>query len=98
MTSVLSVSLVIFFSFSIPLQQRLENSVTALKYINLELGDIQISSTTRYFICFYFVVLGYIVVIVLPLDPKICGFKPSRRRWYFNGDKKSVALLPSEGK
>jgi hypothetical protein len=34
---------------------------------------------------------------VLATGPEVRGFKPSRGRWIFKGDIKSVARLPSEG-
>jgi hypothetical protein len=36
---------------------------------------------------FPLVVLGGVLVIVLSAGPKVGGFKPSRGRWIFNGDK-----------
>jgi hypothetical protein len=41
-------------------------------------------------------VLGDVVVSVLAISPKCCQFKPDRGRYIFNGNKKSVARLPSE--
>jgi hypothetical protein len=32
------------------------------------------------------VVLGGVMFIVLIIGPKVCGFKPGRGRWIFNGD------------
>jgi hypothetical protein len=34
-----------------------------------------------------YVALGGLVVTVLAIGPKFCGFKPSRGRWPFKGDE-----------
>jgi hypothetical protein len=33
------------------------------------------------------VVLGGVMVSVLAIGPKVCGFNPGRGRWIFKGDK-----------
>jgi hypothetical protein len=43
------------------------------------------------------IALGGLVFVVLAVGFEIHCFKPSRGRWIYKGDKKSVARLPSEG-
>jgi hypothetical protein len=49
-------------------------------------------------VCVFLFVLGSVVVSVLAIGPKVCGFEPGRGQWIVNDDKNPQHAIPLERK
>jgi hypothetical protein len=62
-------------------------AVVIAGFVHIAGGENSVLYRSTLYLCLGRVVLGVLVVIVLPITPKVHGFKPGRGRWTVKDDK-----------